>query len=437
MQRIMKIAFFRREINPEIGALVAGYSMTDHSVMIEDDIFMTGLLCDDGENKVLLISFDLQALDEWFIKQYRSSCGEILGIPASSVMFTCTHNHSGPQTICEPRYEHLLHRSYMDDLGKKILEETEKLTEKLQDADCFFYSSNVDENLNRRYVTPDNHASFLPSYNEMRPLCDGFADKELGCLFFIDPVKRLPLYIIGNYAAHPLAGHAPGLGGLKISADFPGAFRNYITAQTGAECMFVSGAAGDMIPKEDELGSDAARQMGIRLAKAALRSHIAATRNKDRYCMQNAKVGGLSKKFTVPLRKKYLDDQSNLPDFYQGSPDITLEIQCISIGDVCFVGLPGEPCAELGQEIKWHSPFRRTFIAFASTAYIDYVVPGNFLVSGGYEPRSHHFSARNSINFVKAAVDATYDLRESVYPSEGEPYPDYIDHPLVWKPGQQ
>ena len=102
----MKIAFFRREINPEIGALVAGYSMTDHSVMIEDDLFMTGLLCDDGENKILLISFDLQALDEWFIKQYRSSCGEILGIPASSVMFTCTHNHSGPQTICEPRYEH-------------------------------------------------------------------------------------------------------------------------------------------------------------------------------------------------------------------------------------------------------------------------------------------------------------------------------------------
>ena len=43
----MKIAFFRREINPEIGALVAGYSMTDHSVMIEDDLFMTGLLCDD------------------------------------------------------------------------------------------------------------------------------------------------------------------------------------------------------------------------------------------------------------------------------------------------------------------------------------------------------------------------------------------------------
>ena len=140
----MKISFFKREINPEIGSLVAGYSMTDHSVMIEDDLFMTGLLCDDGENKVLLISFDLQALDEGFITHCRAACATILRIPPSSVMFTCTHNHSGPQTICEPRYEHLLHHSYMDDLSKKIVEEAEKLTAKLQDADCYFYSTQVD-----------------------------------------------------------------------------------------------------------------------------------------------------------------------------------------------------------------------------------------------------------------------------------------------------
>ena len=430
----MKIAFFKKVISPEIGSLVAGYSMTDHSVMIEDDIFMTGLCCDDGENKILIISFDLQALDEWFIKEYRTACAEILGVPASAVMFTCTHNHSGPQTICEPRYEHLLHRSYMDKLGKMIIEETKTLTDKMQEVNCYFFSSQIDENLNRRYVTPDNHASFLPSCNEMRPLADGFADKELGNLFFTDPATGLPVYIIGNYAAHPLAGHAPGLGGLKVSADYPGAFRNYITSQTGAECMYISGAAGDMVPKEDELGTDAARQMGIRLAKATLRNQIAATRCKERYCMKDVKVGSLSREFTVPLRRKYITDPTNLPDFYQGSPDITLEIQCVSIGDICFVGLPGEPCAELGQEIKWHSPFRRTYIAFAATAYVDYVCPGNFLVSGGYEPRTHHFSARNSINFVKTAVDATYDLRETVYPSEGEPYPDYIDHPLVWKP---
>jgi len=94
------------------------------------------------------------------------------------------------------------------------------------------------------------------------PICTGFADKELGGLIFIDTETHLPAYVIGNYAAHPLAGHSIGLGGRRISADFPGAFRDYITANTGAAAMFISGAAGDMVPKEDELGDDAGHLLG-------------------------------------------------------------------------------------------------------------------------------------------------------------------------------
>ena len=37
-------------------------------------------------------------------------------------------------------------------------------------------------------------------------------------------------------------------------------------------------------------------------------------------------------------------------------------IQLVSVGDVCLIGVPGELVAELGLEMKWHSPFRKTFI---------------------------------------------------------------------------
>ena len=111
--------------------------------------------------------------------------------------------------------------------------------------------------------------------------------------------------------------------------------------------------------------------------------------------------------------------------------EVSLEIQCLSVGDVCFVGVPGELCAELGQEIKWHSPFRRTFIAYNATAYFSYIVPANFMVSGGYEGSSQRFSARGSLQLVNTAVDAMFELRESLYPSEGEPYPDGLCLPLV------
>lgn len=431
----MKIAWFKRIISPEKGSLIAGYSYKDVSIMKLDDLYMTGLCCDDGKQKVLIISFDLIALDAWVVQKIRSECASILHVPESAILLTCTHNHSGPQTITEAGHEEQFHKSYVDALVCAILEETTALEGNFQEADVYFYSMNVDENLNRRYVTADNHASFLPHREELRPLADGFADKELGSLIFVDKATGNPIYTIGNYAAHPLAGHSPGLGGLRISADFPGAFRDYVTAETGAECMFISGAAGDMIPKEDELGSDSARQMGIRLGKAHIRAIIDATRNPGRFLMPDAGTGSLLRTFSAQLRAKYKNNPAMLTKEYRGKKDITMEIQYVSIGDISFVGLPGEPCAELGQEIKWHSPFRRTFIAYASTGYVDYICPANFLVAGGYEAMSHRFTARNSIDLVKTVVDGLFELRDTVFPSAAEEmYPDNLDLPLVCIP---
>ena len=119
----------------------------------------------------------------------------------------------------------------------------------------------------------------------------------------------------------------------------------------------------------------------------------------------------------MPLRPFYRNNPNLLPERDLGKDEIELEIQCISIGDVCFVGVPGEWCAELGAEVKWHSAFRKSFIAFGATGYQDYMCPGNFLLQGGYEAKKQHFPPRYSIAMVKTAVDATYDLQESIYGS--------------------
>ncbi|MBQ7177672.1 MAG: hypothetical protein IJS08_09685, partial [Victivallales bacterium] len=174
------------------------------------------------------------------------------------------------------------------------------------------------------------------------------------------------------------------------------------------------------IPKEDEQGEDAARQMGIRLAKGAIRGVIDATRNANRFRMDNVKVGATSKTLTAPLRPIFRNNPNNLPSHYLGKDAIDLEMQCLAIGDVCFVGVPGEMCAEMGLEIKWHSPFRKTFIAFVATAYHDYIVPANFLLQGGYEARMHRFSARKTIDLVKTAVDAMFELTDELHPMSEE-----------------
>lgn len=429
----MKIASFKRNITPEIPCLVAGYSYSDVAKKIRDTLVMSGLCCDDGKNKVLLISFDLLALDEWFVKRVRKNCAEILQVEDSAVLFTCTHNHSGPQTIAEANVEDKENFPYMEMLEQAIYEEVRNLEGRFVPCDVYFYSIKADENRNRRYTSRDNMAVFTPHRREMLPIADEFADKEFGALIFTVQGKHDPIYAIGNYAAHPLAGHGPGLGCYTISADFPGEFRKYVEEESGAECMYISGASGDMIPKQDELGAAAVKEMGVNLGKAMLAAMVDAPRNPARFKLNEPLVGSLITTFKAPLRKRYYKNPKKLASYYVDQEEFTEEIQIVNIGEVAFVGMPGEPCAELGQEVKWHSPFKKTYIAFCSTSYIDYIVPANFFVAGGYESKVHRFSARNTIDFVKCAVDGLFALHDKVYPvGEGEePYPDAMDLPLV------
>ena len=426
----MKFASFDRIISPEIGACVAGYGIEDHSVCKADDLHAIGFLADDGTRKILIVAFDLLGLDHWYIASLREKCAAILGIPVANVLLTCTHTHSGPETRTQGKSVERLNKAFLDQMEATVCDAVANIGE-LRECRVAYYSIQVDENRNRRYVTADNCASFLPHRKEMTRIADGIADKELGCVFMLAPKSSEPLFVIGNYAAHPLAGHAPGIGGHRISADFPGAFRDYIKSETGADAMFITGAAGDLVPKEDELGMDAVHRMGVNLAKAAIMGLIDAQRNPARFIMPNPPVGGCSRFFTSPIRRR---NHPRLPAEYQVSDTVSPELQVVSIGDVCFVGVPGELCNEFGLEIKWHSPFRKAFIAYVSTAYLHYICQTNFVVSGGYEGDCQVFSTRDSVKFLQTAADAMFALRDEVFPedaSHDDPYPDYIDRPLV------
>lgn len=428
----MKIAFFRREISPEVGCYIAGYGFNDIAEVKTDDLFMTGLVADDGESKVLIVSFDLLGLDEWVIRKYRARCAEILGTKPENVLLTCTHNHTGPETRAARKAPEHYNQAYIDRVEEALAEELENLMPYVE-CKVWFYSQKVDENRNRRYVTACNNATFTPHRREVVPIAKEYADQELGELIFTNAQTGRPLYLIGNYAAHPLAGHAPGLGGAKISADFPGAFRDYIAKEVGIESMYITGAAGDLVPKEDEIGGGAAKEAGERLAHAAVGGIVDSLRGAGRFCMEDAKVGGIIKSVRVPFRKSMLGVS---PAYFDGMDAVDMEIQVVSVGDICFIGVPGELCCELGQEMKWHSPFRRAYIAYNSTGYLGYLASVNMMLAGGYEGRSQRFTSRCGLWLVNTAVDAMFELHDRIFPQEdGEIYPDCVKTPRVNIPG--
>ena len=60
-------------------------------------------------------------------------------------------------------------------------------------------------------------------------------------------------------------------------------------------------------------------------------------------------------------------------------------VQALLIGDVAFVGVPGELFTRLGIEIKRRSPFRYTYIAGTANDYIGYIGDSEAYDLGGYQ----------------------------------------------------
>lgn len=405
----MKIAFFNTTITPPVGTLLAGYAAHDVSVAQRGELIASVLCMDDGSRRALMIGLDLIGMDAPYIQRLRRECAAMLGSSDADVIVTCTHTHGGPHTRssssspADDVYTNGIIGKITDDL-KKMLARDE-----FTETEVFFYSAQVNANVNRRYCGAENIARFIPHFRDMEKIADGPVDPEVGMLFFFIPGTADPAYAIVNYAAHPLASHSPGRGGHTLTPDFPALIRDRVRSDTGAECMFVSGACGDLCPRDSEAGFAAAEMLADPVARAVVGGMVSSSRNRKWFQMKEAKLASAIRTFEVPLRKGVNSADAQMP-VYLGKDRIETEVQVLSVGEICFVGVPGELLAEVGLEIKWNSPFRRAFVLYNSTGYLSYLCHVNAFVAGGYESNCTPLDYRMSLQLVENAVDAMFEI---------------------------
>ena len=93
-----------------------------------------------------------------------------------------------------------------------------------------------------------------------------------------------------NYACHPTT---LAWDNQQISPDFPGAMREVIEAETGAPCVFIQGASGDLGPREGFVGDlGVADRNGRQLGYAALSAITALPSANTCYRYQGPVVSG-------------------------------------------------------------------------------------------------------------------------------------------------
>jgi hypothetical protein len=118
---------------------------------------------------------------------------------------------------------------------------------------------------------------------------DGPADDTVVVARVTDREEQLVATIV-NYACHPTT---LAWDNQQISPDYPGAMREVVEQATGAPCVFLQGAAGDLGPREGFVGDvGVADRNGRQLGYAALSAITALPPANQSYRYQGPVVSG-------------------------------------------------------------------------------------------------------------------------------------------------
>jgi hypothetical protein len=233
----------------------------------------------------------------------------------------------------------------------------------------------------------------------------------------VEGVDGRPVASVLNYACHPVS---LGSRCTDISSDFPGTARQLVEAETGAPCLFLQGATGNINPLLMGWDWTHLARLGLPLGAEAVRLYWSSEPNTEltagglgiaRSCLdlppllppsidegreliarlevegdrlrERGDEGGL---WWIELRLERA--HRGLAALQGGPPVPPVQAELTALRMSRAVGLitaPGEIFTEIGQSIIARSPFRHTLYASYADGTIGYVPTRSAYAEGGYE----------------------------------------------------
>jgi len=246
------VAIRRRDITPPLGIYAKnwGASQTPTADRVHQPLTLTALIIKEVESDAhpfVLVSLDL---GWWKSKAEHEAFARVaseLGLDPARFLVSLTHTHSGP-SFCPyeaeqrggpliPEYLQLL-----CGLTKDVIQEAINSAEP---ALIEVASGHCDLATNRDLPDPFK-SRFLVGWNPGE-----IADDELIVARVSTPHGKI-LGTVVNYACHPtiLAWENEA-----ISPDYVGTLRDVVESDTGAPCIFVQGASGELAPALQYVGN--------------------------------------------------------------------------------------------------------------------------------------------------------------------------------------
>ena len=417
------------------------------------------VLADDDGTQVALVDVEFCVVTDSVARPIRQAVSQLTAIPLDHVRLSYTHTHSGPSLA--PSWAHEgdeMIPAYVASLPDRLAGAAWQAQRGLRPARVAAASGSSDINVNRRLKLDSGRVVCGRNWS-------GFADREV-TLVRIDQAERSqPLAVIVGYGAHPTIMGPPNQ---LITPDYPGVVRKVVESATGATCLFLQGAAGNVHAVVDYVGDPAVYHrlggiLGHEAARLALKTQTQQTRERLVRVLESGAplaiyadepdgepdgtLRVLVRHVQLPLTVfGSVDDEVREADEaaanlervrrdggeeqialatgiarradmragkarqYAGQTQVAAALHGLRIGNLALVGFPGEPFAEIGAEVKRRSPFAHTFFGGYTNDYLGYLPIDSARPDGGYEVETSPFAPGSADLVIDAAVDLLSEL---------------------------
>lgn len=259
----------RCDITPPVGIYhrMWGAAVHDRATGVHRPLTATALWlqpADAGDELAqILIAMDHCVIDGVEMTLMRDAVSKATGLTASQVQITLSHTHgSGWMSRSRSHFPGGdLIGPYLDDVAAKIANLGAQAKKAVQPATIVYGQGRCNLAAHRDYFDVDTK-QFVCGFNPA-----GVADDTV-LVARVSTSGDTCLATIVNYACHPTT---LAWDNTAISPDYVGAMRETVEQATGAPCLFLQGASGDLGPRQGFVGDWAiADQNGRQLGHAAL-----------------------------------------------------------------------------------------------------------------------------------------------------------------------
>lgn len=437
---VLKAGFHCMKVEPPMGLFIPGYYRNRYSdgFLTDLNIRATAFAC--GEDRAIIFSVETLNITADSFNIIREKVAQRCGVPQSAVYINCLHTHTSYRIIV-PGTEDMddndifLFRLFQQfaDCAQFAFEDLKPCTLKIASGEA------KDVGFIRRYRMKDGTCMTNPGIGN--PDIVSFIGEQDNSVQLVRVIREEAKDILMvNFGTH-----ADVIGGTKYCADWPG----YLVANlNGAFCgevetMVLLGAEGDsnhvnaFLPKGSPLrGVEVSKRMARIIAGEVLKIYDGAkdvAAAKIKFYTKDVQIGkNAYDPADVPIAEEmceiYHKKGSNAPELKEYKLNVpeafrivanlkrpeffNLRLYALQIGNIAFVGFPGEPFTQIGRAVKEHSNMDMTIVTCITNGGEGYFPDAAAFAEAGYERSASPFASNCAEVLITAANEMIDEMKK-------------------------